>query len=113
MPADRLVFFLVAAPVLLVAAFFLVATPWYAAASLLAAKSTRVRAHAGWLLLAWAVLVAVFALYFMSGWWYRENTAIKPVAPAEYLELAGCVIFGVLLPGLAWRRLLAARSQEP
>ena len=110
MPADRLLFFLAAVPVLLVGAFFLLASPWYALASL---RSKSARGRAGLLLLAWGVLSALLALYLLSGWWYRENTATRPVAPEEYLELLGFTIFGVLLPGVAWGRLRVTRRRQP
>jgi len=111
MPADRLIYWVVAAPVLLLTMFFFTASPFYAAFAFLSSAAREVRARAGWLLLAWLGMVLILALYFLSGWWYAENTAIRPVSSLELAGLLGLVVIGVLLPGIPFWRLVAARRK--
>jgi ABC-type uncharacterized transport system permease subunit len=110
MTTERLIFTLVSVPVLLLALFFLCAAPLRAVSALRSSKSREVRVPAVWLLLAWAVFVAVLVAYFVSGWWYRENIVIRPVDPLEVFALLVVLVFGIHLPSVAYGRLAKARK---
>ena len=64
-----------------------------------------------WLLVAWAVFVYMLVVYFASGWWYRENIAIRPVDPLEVFTLLLVLVFGIHLPSVAYGRLRKARKK--
>jgi glucan phosphoethanolaminetransferase (alkaline phosphatase superfamily) len=107
---ERLIFTLVAVPVLLLALFFLYAAPYKALSALASSKSREVRVPAAWLLGAWAVFVALLLVYFVSGWWYRENYLNRPVDPLEVFALLMALVFGIHLPSVAYGRLRKARK---
>jgi hypothetical protein len=106
---ERLIFTIIAVPVLLLALFFLYAAPARAFSALASSKSREVRVPAKWLLAAWAVFVAMLLVYFVSGWWYRENYLMRPVDPLEVFELLLALVFGIHLPSVAYGRLRKAR----
>ena len=110
MVTERLIFTLILVPVLLLALFFLYAAPQRALSALASSKSSEVRVPATWLLGAWAFFVALLLVYFVSGWWYRENYLIRPVDPLEVFELALVLVFGIHLPSVAYGRLAKARK---
>jgi glucan phosphoethanolaminetransferase (alkaline phosphatase superfamily) len=110
MTTERLIFTLVSAPVLLLALFFLYAAPARALSALASSRSREVRVPATWLLAVWAVFVALLLVYFVSGWWYRENILIRPVDPLEVFELVLVLVFGIHLPSVAYGRLAKARK---
>ena len=111
MPTERLVFIIIAVPVLLVALYLLYAAPVRAVSALMSSTNSVVRMRAKWLLLAWAIFVVLIAVYFLSGWWYRENIVIRPVDPLEVFELVLVLLFGVHLPSVAYGRLRKARKK--
>jgi len=110
MLTERLIFTLISLPVLLLALFFLYAAPYRALSALASSKASEVRVPANWLLAAWAFFVAMLLVYFVSGWWYRENLLIRPVDPLEVFELLLVLVFGVHLPSVAYGRLAKARK---
>jgi len=110
MTTERLIFMLVSVPVLLFALFFLCTSPFIAVSALASSKSREVRVPATWLLLTWLVFVAMLLVYFVSGWWYRENYLIRPVDPLEVFELTLVLVFGIHLPSVAYGRLAKARK---
>ena len=111
MPTDRLVFILIALPVLLVASYLFYAAPVRAVSALRSSANGEVRKRAKWLLLAWGLFIALLAGYFLSGFWYRENIVIRPVDPLEVFELVMVLLFGVHLPSVAYGRLAKARKK--
>jgi hypothetical protein len=100
-------------PVLLLALFFLYAAPYRALSALKSSKSSEVRVPATWLLAVWALFVAMLLVYFVSGWWYRENFLIRPVDPLEVFALLLVLVFGIHLPSVAYGRLRKARKARP
>jgi len=110
MMTERLIFTLISVPVLLLALFFLYAAPYRALSALASSKSSEVRVPATWLLAAWAFFVALLLVYFVSGWWYRENFLVRPVDPLEVFELLLALVFGIHLPSVAYGRLAKARK---
>ena len=111
MLTERLIFILIALPVLLVALFLLFAAPYRAVSALTSSTNAEVRVRAKWLLLAWGLFVVLIVVYFLSGWWYRENIVIRPVDPLEVFELVLLLVFGVHLPSVAYGRLRKARRK--
>ena len=111
MNTERLIFTLLSVPVLLLALFFLYTAPVRVVSALRSSKSREVRVPAMWLLGAWAVFVAMRVVYFASGWWYRENIAIRPVEPLEVFALLLVLVFGIHLPSVAYGRLRKARKK--
>ena len=110
MTNERLIFTLISVPVLLLAVFFLYAAPQRALSALGSSKSSEVRVPAKWLLAVWAFFVVMLLVYFVSGWWYRENYLIRPVDPLEVFELLLVLVFGIHLPSVAYGRLRKARK---
>ena len=109
MLTERLIFTLISVPVLLLALFFLYAAPYRALSALASSKSREVRVPATWLLAVWAFFIAMLLVYFVGGWWYRENILIRPVDPLEVFELLLVLVFGIHLPSVAYGRLAKAR----
>jgi hypothetical protein len=60
---------------------------------------------------AWLCALAVLFVYFRSGLWYRESMN-RHVSPFELIELAGWILFGIVLPGIPFSRLLATRRPD-
>jgi hypothetical protein len=112
MTTERLIFTLISVPVLLLALFFLCAAPYRALSALASSKSAELRVPATWLLAAWAFFVAMLVVYFVSGWWYRENFLIRPVDPLEVFALLLVLVFGIHLPSVAYGRLAKARKKS-
>ena len=110
MLTERLIFILIALPVLLVAAYLFCAAPLRAFPAL-GSSNSEVRLRAKWLLLAWGLFIVLLAGYFLSGFWYRENIVIRPVDPLEVFELVMILLFGVHLPSVAYGRLNKARKK--
>jgi len=111
MLTERLIFLIVSLPVLLLALFFLCTSPFLAASALGPSKSRELRVPALWLLATWIVFVAMLLVYFVGGWWYRENIVIRPVDPLEVFVLLLVLVFGVHLPSVAYGRLRKARKK--
>jgi hypothetical protein len=111
MTTERLIFTLLSVPVLLLALFFLYTAPLRAVSALRSSNSREVRVPAMWLLAAWVVFVALLVAYFASGWWYRENIAVRPVDPLEVFALLLVLVFGIHLPSVAYGRLRTARKK--
>ena len=111
MLTERLIFILIALPALLVALFLFFAGPYRAVSALTSSTNSEVRVRAKWLLLAWAIFFVLVVVYFLSGWWYRENIVIRPVDPLEVFELVLLLVFGVHLPSVAYGRLRKARRK--
>jgi hypothetical protein len=110
MPIDKAIYGLLLLPILFLAAAILIAAPFYGAIRLWRSDSGATRVRAAWLLLAWLGALTVLTLYFFSGRWYVENSGTRPVSGDELLFAAGLLIFGVLLPGLPFLRLLRNRD---
>lgn len=111
MNTERLIFTLISVPVLLLALFFLYTAPLRVVSALRSSHSRQVRVPAMWLLAAWAFFVVLLVVYFVSGWWYRENIAIQPVDPLEVFALLLVLVFGIHLPSVAYGRLRKARRK--
>jgi hypothetical protein len=110
MLTERLIFILIALPVLLVTAYLFCAAPLRAVPAL-RSSSSEVRLRAKWLLGAWVLFIVLLVAYFLSGFWYRENIVIRPVDPLEVFELVMILLFGVHLPSVAYGRLNKARKK--
>jgi len=113
MLTERLIFTLISVPVLLLALFFLYAAPYRALSALASSKSSELRVPATWLLFEDASADAMLLVYFVGGWWYRENYLIRPVDPLEVFELLLVLVFGIHLPSVAYGRLAKARKARP
>jgi hypothetical protein len=111
MITERLIFTLISVPVLLLALFFLYTAPLRVVSALRSSHSREVRAPAMRLLAAWAVFVVLLVAYFASGWWYRENIAVREVDPLEVFALLMVLVFGIHLPSVAYGRLRKARKK--
>jgi hypothetical protein len=111
MTTERLIFTLLSAPVLLLALFFLYTAPLRVVSALRSAHSKQLRVPAMWLLAAWGFFVVLLVAYFASGWWHRENIAVRPVDPLEVLALLMVLVFGIHLPSVAYGRLRKARRK--
>ena len=110
MLTERLIFIIVSVPVILLALFFLIASPWCVVSALSTPANREVRVRAAWLTGAWVVFVVLLAVYFIGGWWYRENIVIRPVDPLEVFILLMLLVFGIHLPSVAYGRLRRARK---